>query len=57
MATDKWFDGGYKAGQQVTVDGVRYRLTVSLGTLGWVAYNYKTRRKEVLMFTSEESHA
>lgn len=49
-----WFDGGYKKGQRVVVDGVRYRLTVSLGTLGWVAYNYKTKRKEILVFAPEE---
>jgi hypothetical protein len=47
----KWIDGGYKEGEQVqTTDGVDCVLTVSLGSLGWVAREVKTGRKIILMF-------
>lgn len=50
-----WIDGGYKKGERVTTtEGVKCILTVSLGSLGWVAKEVKTGRKIILMFCSDE---
>jgi len=46
----KWIDGGYSEGETVITDGDVFTLSVSLGSLGWVAINKATRRKTILIF-------
>lgn len=51
----KWIDGGYKEGERVTTtEGIACVLTVSLGSLGWVAREAETGREIILMFGEEE---
>lgn len=51
----KWFDGGFKEGDRVTdTDGRECELTVSLGTLGWIAIEVETGRKVILMFEQKK---
>jgi len=53
----KWIDGGYKEGERViTTEGIACVLTVSLGSLGWVAREAETKRKIILMFGKGENH-
>jgi hypothetical protein len=51
----QWITGGYVEGESVkTVDGIECILTVSLGSIGWVARD--DRGKEIiLLFCEEES--
>jgi len=50
-----WFEGGYHEGERImTTDGQDCVLSVSLGTLGWMATEVATGTQLVLVFTDEE---
>jgi hypothetical protein len=46
----EWFDGGYREGERVISDSVEYILLISLGTLGWIVEDVRTKKRTILMF-------